>query len=37
MTRRSIQIVYLQETKLVGEKSREFNHIGYKLYYRGRD
>ena len=37
MIRRRISIACLQETKWVGEKAREIEDTGYKLYYTGKD
>ena len=37
MVRRMIQILYLQETKWVGEKAKEIERTGFKLWYSGRD
>ncbi len=36
MIMRRINIVRLQETKWVGDKSREIEHTRYKLWYTGR-
>ena len=37
MTRSRINIVCLQKTKWVGEKSRKIEHVEYILWYTGRD
>ncbi|CAH9115852.1 unnamed protein product [Cuscuta epithymum] len=37
MRRRNISIMCVQETKWVGEKAREINPGGFKLWYSGRD
>ncbi|XP_058216771.1 uncharacterized protein LOC131327642 [Rhododendron vialii] len=37
MLRRKISIACLQETKWVGEKAREIENTGYKLYYMGKN
>ncbi|KAI8538489.1 hypothetical protein RHMOL_Rhmol09G0107800 [Rhododendron molle] len=37
MLRRRISIACLQEIKWVGEKAREIEDTGYKLYYTGKD
>ncbi|XP_058180118.1 uncharacterized protein LOC131298659 [Rhododendron vialii] len=37
MLRRKIRIACLQETKWVGEKAREIENTGYKLYYTGKN
>ncbi|KAK9088826.1 hypothetical protein Scep_027908 [Stephania cephalantha] len=37
MIRRRVNIVCLQETKWVGEKSREIGSTGFKLWYTGID
>ncbi|CAH9103179.1 unnamed protein product [Cuscuta europaea] len=37
MSRRNISIMCVQETKWVGEKAREINPRGFKLWYSGRD
>ena len=37
MVRRKIGIICLQETKWVGEKAKEIENTGYKLYYTGLD
>ncbi len=37
MIRRRINMVCLQETKWVGEKSREIEHIEYKVWYTRGD
>ncbi|XP_058208223.1 uncharacterized protein LOC131321237 [Rhododendron vialii] len=37
MLRTRISIACFQETKLVGEKARELEDTGYKLYYTGKD
>ena len=35
MIRRMININYLEETKCVGENSREIENTGYKIWYTG--
>ena len=37
MIRKSINIICLQETKCVGEISREISHTIYKIWYTGKD
>ena len=37
MLRRKINIICLQETKWVGEKSREIEKTGFKLWYSGKE
>ena len=37
MIRRKINIICLQETKWIGEKSREIEKTRYKLWYTGKE
>ena len=36
MRRRKVHVACLQETKWVGEKAREIENTGFKLYYTGK-
>ena len=36
MTHRKINILCIQETKWVGEKAKEIDNLGFKLWYTGR-